>query len=200
MVLSLSLFGCDDPSDSETEQHTHDHDHNDESEVMTRLELAFAPDDGATPVVAEFSDPDGDGGVSGTADPIVLRPRTSYELRLRVFNDLVDPPEDVTIELREEAEEHQVFFAGDAIGRTMTVVYGDTESMYADDLVGDDLPVGLVSSVTTLDSGTGSLLVQLQHLPDLNGEPVKVPGLEDRYPDLPGWPDLVVTFDLDVEG
>lgn len=201
----MAATGCaeDDPDgelgdDHGHDDHGHSHDDNSESEVFTRVELTFAPDAGPL-IVAAFSDPDGDGGMSGTAEPITLAASTTYTLTVTFGNELVDPVEDVTEEIRDEAEEHQVFFAGDAVGGLLEHAYADRESDYADNAVGDDLPVGLTNRMTSRDAGTGTLTVQLQHLPELNGEVVKEPGLEDVYPDVPGWPDVVVDFAVTVE-
>ncbi|MEM6991680.1 MAG: hypothetical protein AAF721_14330 [Myxococcota bacterium] len=191
----------DDGHDDHDDDHDdgHDHDHNAESEVFTRVELTFTPDGGGEPIVAAFSDPDGDGGMSGSSDPIAVAANTTYALTVTFGNELEDPPVDVTEEIREEAEEHQVFFSGDVIGGLFDHAYADRESDYADNALGEDLPVGLANRMTTAAPGTGSLTVQLQHLPDLNGEVVKVPGLEDVYPDVPGWPDVVVNFEVTVQ-
>jgi len=189
----------DDHHDEGHDDHGHSHgDDNAESEVFTRVELTFTPESG-DPIVAAFSDPDGDGGMSGTSDPITLATNTAYTLGVTFGNDLADPYEDVTPEIRDEAEEHQLFFSGDAMDGLLTHEYADRESDYADNAVGDDLVVGLMNRTTSGEAGTGRLTVQLQHLPDLNGEVVKVPGLEDAYPDVPGWPDVVVDFEVTVE-
>lgn len=175
-----------------------DHDHNDETEVVTRVELAFTPEGGGTPFTATFNDPDGDAGMSGMIDDITLTANTTYQVSITSFNELVSPPEDVTEEIREEAEEHQIFFAGSITDSLVTVTYGDTETTYGENSVGDDLPVGLLTTLTTTDAGMGELIVQQQHLSEVNGEPVKTPGLEDVYPDLPGDPDWELTFAVEI--
>lgn len=206
--VSLLATGC--PEDGEANDHgdtehhddhghdDHGHDHN-ESEVITRVELTFAPDGGGDTVMAAFSDPDGDGGMSGTADPITLAANTTYTVTVTFANELEDPAEDLTSEIRDEAEEHQVFFAGDAVGSLLTHTYADMESTYGDNAVGDDLPVGLSNAIVAGDAGTGSLIVQLQHLPEVNGEPVKVAGLADMFDSLPGEPDASVSFAVTVQ-
>lgn len=206
--LCLFSFGCDD-SEGDGDEHSeegedhgddhddHGHEHN-ESEVITRVELTFTPD-GGDAIVAVFSDPDGDGGMSGTSDPITLVAGTSYSVSVAFLNELEDPAEDLTGEIEEEAEEHQIFFAGDAVGGILTHTYADAESTYGANSVGDDLPVGLSNTIAAGEAGTGSLRVQLQHLPEVNGEPVKVAGLADMFDSLPGEPDASVSFDVTVE-
>ena len=207
LPLCLLTFGCDAEEDADEHGETEDHhdteedDHNHgETEVITRVELTFTPDGGGTPVVAAFSDPDGDGGASGMADMITLAADTTYAVTVTFANELEDPAEDITPEIREEAEEHQVFFHGDAVdGGLLTHAYADMESTYGDNAEGDDLPVGLSNTITAGAAGTGSLNVQLQHLPPVNDAPVKAAGLESMIGSLPGEPDASVTFSVAVE-
>ena len=61
--------------------HDDGHDDHGETEVLSTVELTFTPEGGGEPLVAKFEDPDGDGGVSGTADSITLAASTTYSLR-----------------------------------------------------------------------------------------------------------------------
>ena len=65
-------------------------------------------------------------------------------------------------EIEEEAEEHQVFIHGNAVVGPATAVslggivehaYADAESTYGDNAVGEDLPVGLANTITTIKPG-----------------------------------------------
>lgn len=204
--------GHDDHGD-EHDDHGHDdhgHDHN-ESEIITTVTLTFTPDGGGEPVVASFEDPDGDGGVSGMSDSITLAADTTYTLAVSFSNDLEDPPEDITPEIEEEAEEHQIFVygsavqgpaTGDAANAILTHTYADMESTYGANAVGDDLPVGLANQIVTGAAGTGDLQIMLRHLPDLDGEPVKVTGLAEELAAgeaLPGDVDVDVQFSVTVQ-
>lgn len=179
-------------------------------EQITRVELTFTPDGGGSAVTAAFSDPDGDGGMSGSSDPIVLAASTTYSLTLAFANELFDPPEDITAEVEAEAEAHQVFIYGDAVAGPATGVtdallvhaYADVESDYGDNAVGDDLPVGLANTITTTDAGTGTLAVMLRHMPELNGQPQKASGAAERLASgepLPGDVDADVEFAATVQ-
>ncbi|MCA9648419.1 MAG: hypothetical protein H6712_34360 [Myxococcales bacterium] len=211
----LSLAGCVDDTvgdgESGADDHDHDHDHNEETEIITTVTLTFTPQGGGSPVVAAFNDPDGDGGVSGESDPISLTTGTSYDLAIAFTNELVDPPEEITAEIEEEAEQHQIFVYGEGVSGpaagddpTALVVhaYADLESSYGPNEVGEDLPVGLLGTVMAANAGTGSLQVRLQHLPELNGSPQKVPGLAESLAAgelLPGEVDASVSFMLTVQ-
>lgn len=210
LAAPLCLFSTGCTEDGDTDEHMDetghdDHGHDDhghgpgETEVITRVELTFTPDGGGDPIVAAFSDPDGDGGESGMSDPITLAANTSYSLAVTFANELVDPAEDITPEVEDEPEDHQVFFGGDAVGGLLTHTYADMESTYGANASGEDLPVGLANTIAAGDAGTGSLTVQLQHMPAVNGEPVKVPGLAEMFPSVPGEPDTSVTFAVTVQ-
>lgn len=204
--LVLLLGGCTPGGDGD--DHGHDHDH--ESEVITTVTLTFSPSGGADVVSATFSDPDGAGGMSGQAEPITLQVGTTYALAVAFTNALLDPVEDITAEIEEEAEEHQIFItgtgvagpaAGDDPNALVMHAYADVESGYGPN-VGDDLPVGLANTVTTVTAGAGTLGVRLQHMPELNDMPQKVAGLAEQLAMgtlLPGDADVAVEFELTVQ-
>lgn len=188
----------------------HGHEHH-ESEVITTVRLTFTPPGGGDAVVAAFTDPDGDGGMSGSADPIALVVGTTYELRVELLNELEDPAEDITAEVEEEAEEHQIFISGSAVEGPATAAdpqaqvlhaYADTESRYGANAVGEDLPVGLVNTITARTAGTGTFAVMLRHLPELNGMPQKeadLAAMVSAGEALPGDVDASVEFQLTVQ-
>lgn len=198
--------------ESEGDDHGHesegdDHEH---TELITTITLTFTPESGET-VTASFSDPDGDGGASGTSDPIVLAPNTTYTMTVALLNELEEPAEDVTEEIREEAEEHQFLVYGASVtgpgsagDGLVTHAYADVESDYGDNAVGDDLPVGIANTITTTDASTmdGELRLMLRHVPELNGSPQKAAGLAEAFAeggDPPGETDVDVGFVLTVE-
>ncbi len=210
LLLSTCLAAaCDSGSDGGDGGDTDGHD-DAETEVITTVTLAFTPDDGGPVVTAAFSDPDGDGGESGTSDPVTLTAGTSYALSITFANDFDDPPEDITVEIEAEAEEHQIFVYGTAVAGPATAAttgplvqaYADAESDYGTNAVGDDLPVGLRHTIMASEAGTGELSVMLRHLPELNGQPQKTAGLAESYASggtLPGEPDANVTFQVTVQ-
>ncbi len=207
---ALAVGGCD-SEDGHDDEHDHDHDHDHDSEVISTVSLTFTPQGGGDAVVAAFSDPDGDGGMSGSAEPITLVAGTTYDLAITFSNELESPAVDITEEIEEEAEDHQIFITGMGVGGPASAddvaalvnhAYADTESTYGADSVGEDLPVGLANTITAAMAGTGTFSVRLQHLPPLNDAAQKVPGLADRLSAgeaLPGDTDVAVEFELTVE-
>lgn len=196
------VTGCDE------DDHGDDHDHG-ETEIISRVDLTFTPA-GGSPVTFSFDDPDGEGGQSGVSDDITLSASTQYTLDVAFFNALEEPIEDITAEVREEAEEHFVFVYGDVVAgpastsstAVITHQYADLESDYAGNAVGDDLPVGLMNTLDVGAAGSGELTIMLRHLPPLNGSAQKsgdLPGILASGGALPGDVDVNVTFAVTVE-
>ncbi len=138
-----------------------------EQEVITTLTINLT---GPSNVTATAKDEDGTGTLD-SIDDITLMPGT-YTAEVIILNETVDPAEDVTEEIKEEAEEHLIFYSGSAIGSALTVTITDKETDYGMNAVGDDLAVGL-RSTWTATAGMGMLTVQLQHLPPVNEMPQK---------------------------
>ena len=164
-------------------------------ELITTVNLTFTPSGGGTDITASFADPDGPGGNAPTVtqpDPLTLG--TAYDLSLEFLDESESPVENVTEEIEREAEEHQVFFVGDAVDNAILVEYADRESDYTTNS-GDDLPVGLRATVTATAAGSGTLRVVLQHQPPVNNVPVKTStsGITD------GESDIDVSFTVTVQ-
>jgi hypothetical protein len=173
-----------------------------EEEVITTITLSFTPAGGGAAVTAAFDDPDGDGGEAPSVDPIDLATATTYDLTVRFQNKLETPPEEITDEVRDESDQHQLFFTGTAVNgpasdqpaAPLTHTYADTDA--------NGLPVGLSNSIVTT-SGTGTLTVVLRHLPPVNDVAVKVAELAstvraDGLAALPGESDVQVDFAVTV--
>lgn len=154
LMVSAGMMACGDDEPANVDE-----------EVISRVTATFTPAMGNA-ITAVFNDPDGDGGMAPTIDSVTLTAGATYTLTLMFENALETPAEDITAEILEEAEEHQIFFLGDAVGSVLTVAYADKESDYATNS-GDDLPVGIKSTVMATTAGTGTLQVVLAHQPDL---------------------------------
>ena len=154
LLGSIILFAAS-CSDDDVENPDDDN----EEELITSLLLTFTDNQGTE--VFAFRDPDGDGGNAPTQqDEITLTANTMYTLTVSFLNESETPVEDVTIEIREEDDEHQVFFTATP-GSTLplTVAYGDSDD--------NGNPIGLINTATTADAGTGSLRVTLKHQPNI---------------------------------
>ena len=178
------------------------HDEN-PNEVMTTLRLNFAPTDGGESFVIQWADPELDG--NPIIDDIVLNNGKSYTVTFEVLNELEEPTEDVTPEITDEMDEHQVFFTGSAVEGPCNTTNPDAiiEHLY-EDLDNNGFPIGLSNTFTARTTGAGILSVLLRHMPLVNGSVVKTAGLAavmdtDGSTALPGSTDINVDFNVTVE-
>ncbi len=132
---------------------------NDPVEVITTIALTFSRA-GSPDVIAEFNDPDGDGGDPPMIGALDLTAGT-YTLAVGFENRLESPPEVITDEVRDEGDDHQVFFSGDSL---VAITITDADSR--------GLPIGLAATVVATE-GLGALTVTLRHMPPINDTPVK---------------------------
>ncbi len=192
-VAALGVTGCDDDGGNQNE-----------NEVITTVVLTFTPAAGGAPIVATFNDADGDGGNPPTVDPINLTRGTAYNASVRFENRLETPAEDITTEVADESDEHQVFFTGTAVNgpasnqpaAALTHAYADTDAK--------GLPIGLANTFTAAAAGTGTLVVTLRHLPPVNDVAVKTADAATTvksaggFSTLGGTSDASVTFQVSV--
>lgn len=194
-LMLLLTGGCGDPGDGPGQD--------EEGEVITTVVLTFTPQAGGDVLEVSWADPENDG--SPVIDDILLADADDYDVTVAFLNELEDPAEDITAEIEDEAEEHQVFFTGSAVEgpATGTNASAVVQHAYADEDAGG-LPVGLDNTFTTLGVGTGQLTVTLRHLPPENGADVKVAVLAEDvaaggFASIGGDNDVEITFDVEVQ-
>lgn len=129
-----------------------------EEEVITTMNVTFTNTQNAADVVtASFRDLDGPGGNNGTTTNPTLTAGATYTVTIEFLNETETPAEDITEEVGEEDDEHQVFYiAGSALN--LTYAYGDQD--------GNGNPVGLTGTATIGAASTGTLDVVLVHEPN----------------------------------
>ena len=147
-----------------------------EEELITTVRVTFTPSTGGSAITATFQDLDGPGGGA----PIITNPslasNTTYSVSVQFLNETESPAENITEEVEEEAEEHQVFFEIGS-GLNLTYTYGDTD--------GNGDPIGLAGTAITTDASTGTMSVILVHEPNKSasgvsaGDPTNAGGEED---------------------
>lgn len=177
MFLMLSVFTACDSDDPEPVN---------EEELITTVELTFTNDNNASDVVtASFTDLDGEGGNDPIIDNISLMANATYTLTVKFLNEEETPAEDITEEVEEEDDEHQVFYV--ATGAEFTYAYGDQDS--------NQNPLGLTGTVTTGAASNGTLQVILIHEPNKTAA-----GVRDGDPTNAGIEsDIDVTFNLSIQ-
>lgn len=157
---------------------------NDE-EVITNFTYTLVPDGGGDAVTLSFVDADGDGG----GDPVItggtLAANTVYNGTIALSNETTDPGEDITEEVKEEDDEHQFFFSSTI--NDITIAYTDFDA--------DNNPLGLTTTLTTGNAGSGVLTIILKH------EPMKfASGVSDGdITNAQGETDIKIDFDLTIQ-
>lgn len=149
-VLSAFFFAACNVSDPE--------EHNEE-ELITTVLIVYTDTATGLSDTAAFRDADGPGGAAPTDhDTLVLRPDRTYRASLLLLDESHDGETgDITAEVREEGDDHQVFYVvSDA---ALTVAYDDED--------GNGLPLGLETLQTTGAASTGDLTVILKHQPGI---------------------------------
>jgi hypothetical protein len=191
LTLFLTAVGCGDDEKGS----------GNENEVITTVTLTFTPSAGGTPIVARFNDPDGNGGGAPTIDPINLT-AGMFDLSVTFENRLETPPANITEEVEDEADEHQVFFTGSAVnGPASNQANAPLIHAYTD-MDAKGLPLGLANGITAR-KGTGTLTVTLRHMPPANNMPVKTASAADMvrasgFSAIGGSTDAQVNFPVTV--
>lgn len=185
LVLGFTMTSCSDDDEPPVEN---------PEEIITDVTLTFTPDGGTTPIVATASDPDGEGPLDLRVDgDITLDTNTDYTMTIELRNEIED--EDVTEEIEREDDEHMFFFSfsedlftspegdGNFDGRSDELNYNDLDD--------NDYPVGLSTSWSTGDGGSGTFRVVLKHQP----ENIKTATSDSGD----GSSEVDVTWDLTIE-
>ena len=150
-------------------------------EVITTMIINLVG--GGSTVTLESRDLDGD----GPNDPVIevsgnLVSGTSYSGTVQFLNETESPAEDITIEVEEESDEHQVMFVL-GTGLDGTIAYGNEDD--------NGNPLGTQFSLTPNAAGNGNFTVVLRH------EPTK-PN-DGTLSGAGGETDISATFDLTFE-
>ena len=142
-LLSIAfLAACgDDVGHDDHEGHGHSHD---ENEFMTTVRLTFTPSEGES-FTATWANPLQEENPS-TNDPINLTQGETYTVTMSFENERENPPENVTPEILQEQDEHQVFFYGDAVQGPAHPDNAEAPISHTyDDADSQGLPVGLTN-------------------------------------------------------
>lgn len=124
-----------------------------EQEEITTLNVFLTAEGGTEELKFSYRDLDGD----GTNAEVVsnnLDANTTYTGRLEFLNENDSPVEDITEEIIEEDDEHQIFFATSS-GLNVTTEYLDQD--------GDGNPIGVEFRLTIGDASTGNMTILLIH-------------------------------------
>ncbi len=163
LVATMLLMSCgDDPEPAN------------EEELITTLTVTLVPQGGGTTVTMQFRDLDGAGAnppvytyspnTGGTSPSALLAANTTYDASIELLNESKTPAEDITIEIKEEADEHLFCFNTSVSGGgSLSIQYADKESDYI--AGGADRVVGLKTTWTAGNAGSGTVTIILRHQP-----------------------------------
>lgn len=156
-----------------------------EEELITTLIYTLTPQGGGAAVEFRFTDLDGDGGDAPVITNGVLAANTTYSGAVTLLNEAETPAEDITGEVDEEAEEHQLFFEFSTFFPNGSFTYADADA--------NGNPVGLLTTFETPDAQSGlTLTITLRHEPEKEAAGVALGLIENAG----GETDIEVTFDV----
>jgi len=173
-ISSLTISSCSKDNDHD------DHDH--EEELVTTLVYTLTNNADSNDVVTmTFQDLDGEGGNDGTISVSAdLKANAIYSGVITLLNETESPAEDITEEVEHEGEEHEFFFTNSA---GLSITKDDTDT--------SGNPVGLETTVTVGNAGSGTLTIVLKHEPTKpNNNTTQGAG---------GATDIEVTFPITVQ-
>lgn len=174
IIAALFITGCekDDP------------DPVNEEELITTVRVDCIPVGGGDAVSLSFRDPDGDGGDAPVIDGGTFMAGTVYLADVSFLNESVTPAEDISEEVREEGDEHQVFLAFSDVDFTFRYLDADA----------DGLPVGLEMELQAGVPGAGTLTLILRHEPEKSAAGVA----DGELTNAGGETDVEVTFPVEI--
>ncbi len=156
-----------------------------EQEVITTVIYTLISTDNDT-VIMKYQDLDPTDTIDATVSITgSLDTNKMYAGNIQILDESENSAEDITTEIAEEDEEHQLFFVTGG-GLDMTFEYNDTDE--------DGNPIGLSTKVTTNNASTGTLTITLIHEPNKTAAGISIgnPGVAG------GEEDVQVAFDLRI--
>tara|TARA_B110000211_G_scaffold70322_1_gene81350 strand:- start:187 stop:816 length:630 start_codon:yes stop_codon:yes gene_type:complete len=179
-LLAIAMIGCSDDDAAPLPIN--------EEEVITTVILTLTPESGDQ-VVLTTIDLDGDGPdepettVSGS-----FLENTEYQGAVRFLNETETPAEEITDEVLQQADHHQVFYEIQG-GLDIGIMYNDDQQ----DTQGN--PIGLQITLTTGAASSGSLTVTLRHEPNKSAEGVS----DGDITNAGGETDITTTFNVSIQ-
>jgi hypothetical protein len=177
LIAALLITGCKkDEDDVENPTNTNT------SEVMTTLKLTFVDSAGVAPdVIAQYRDPDGDGGNSPVQfDEIRLLANKTYFASVVIKDETKTPVVTISDEVIDESNDHMFFYTPTNVNATVTITDQDSNT--------PPLPLGINTKWRTQGVSSGTVRLVLRHQP----------GVKDgTY--APGETDIDLAFQAVVE-
>ncbi|CAL2093790.1 type 1 periplasmic binding fold superfamily protein [Tenacibaculum sp. 190524A02b] len=179
-IAALSFTSCSDDDNPVPPAPTH------EEEVITTMRIVLTKDGTTETVTIESKDADGDGPNPPVITDGTLSANTKYNAVITLWNELEDPADDITKEIKEEADEHQFFYSAQKLSSTFA---------YAGENDSKGNPVGLEFTVNTGTAGVGTYTVILRHEPNKTAAGVK----DGDITNADGETDIEVVFPITIQ-
>lgn len=157
-----------------------------EEEVITTLNVTLVG--GGETITLEYKDLDPEGPTPPTitvSSPLMAN--TNYIASMTLLNELENPIENITVEIEEEAEEHQFFYLVGSGLNISNLTYLDFDA--------DGKPLGLNFSFDTGEASQGDFTVILRHEPNKDGAGVS----DGDITNAGGDTDISATFPLVIQ-
>lgn len=180
-ISTLTLAACSSDDDPEAVN---------EEELITTVTAVYTPVGGGDAITLQYKDLDGEGAnapvitVSGS-----FQTNTTYNGSVTFLNETTNPADNITLEILEEGDEHQLFYL------TTGTLNSFSYSNNTENFDSNGLPIGLQSVFTTTNSATGTLTIVLRHEPNKEGANVSSGNITNAG----GSTDASVTFSIVVE-
>lgn len=145
-VANIAFTACEKKDEKVTEEEG--------EELITTVELTFTDNISSKSSTFNWRDSDGPGGNSPVIDNINLLKNVDYMLTVRFLNESQIPVDDITLEIRDEDEDHLICFSNTS---NITVEATDKDA--------NDLPIGLTAAVNTTGAFNGFFELELRHQP-----------------------------------
>lgn len=137
----------------------------DEEELITTVNVLVTEVGSTNVQTFSFKDTDGPGGLAPSKfDSIILNGNKSYNVSIEFLNESTSPAENITAEIKAEANDHQLYYQPNGVALSVSNLDTDAKG----------LPLGLTSSWMAGTPGKGSIKITLKHKPDAKvaGDPV----------------------------
>lgn len=158
---------------------------NDE-ELITTVQLFKISEIMPDSLMASFRDLDGSGGNDPEwVNPIFIA-HSTYSLKWVFLNETTNPPDDISVEIMDEAVDHQIFYLSSP-GLTMVSAYVDEDE--------NGNPLGLQFKLQTGEPSAGKWKLVLRHLPDKFAVGVSAGIMENAG----GETDIEISFDAAIQ-
>lgn len=143
--IALSIISCKRSKKNEKEN---------ESETITKITVTL--NTGGVANTYSYSDADGPGGNNPIIDTVFLSSNSNYTSTIKFIDETKQPAEDLTQEINEESDAHQVFYESNSA--ELKIIYLDKDKNAA--------PIGINTAWSTLNKASGNLKIILKHQPD----------------------------------